>query len=151
MLLLGTTRLLIFKNFSCQHIYKEQKFSWMLRKSQILSTLHQFPSKMYITYLPSHIHTIFKRFSPPTCLLDFTFCPSSMFIPSNMFIRFCLFALPTLLFHPTRLLGTLEYLLDFRLMRSLDIFQPFFKFILNIVSIPICTRFVLICSKNWWN
>ena len=81
----------------------------MLRKSQILSTLHQFPSKMYITYLPSHIHTIFKRFSPPTCLLDFTFCPSSMFIPSNMFIRFCLFALPTLLFHPTRLLGTLEY------------------------------------------
>ena len=81
----------------------------MLRKCQILSTLHQFPSKMYITYLPSHIHTIFKRFSPPTCLLDFTFCPSSMFIPSNMFIRFCLFALPTLLFHPTRLLGTLEY------------------------------------------
>ena len=84
----------------------------MLRKSKILSTLHQFPSKMYFTYLPSHIHTIFKRFSPPTCLLDFTFCPSSMFIPSNMFIRFCLFALPTLLFHPTRLLGTLEYLLS---------------------------------------
>ena len=110
MLLLGTTRLLIFKNFSCQHIYSEQKFSWMLRKSQILSTLHQFPSKMYITYLPSHIHTIFKRFSPPTCLLDFTFCPSSMFIPSNMFIRFCLFALPTLLFHPTRLLRTQEYI-----------------------------------------
>ena len=82
----------------------------MLRKSQILSTLHQFPSKMYITYLPSHIHTIFNRFSPPTCLLDFTFCPSNIFIPSNMFIEFCLFALPTLLFHPTRLLGTLEYM-----------------------------------------
>ena len=113
MLLLGTTRLLIFKNFSCQHIYSEQKFSWMLRKSQILSTLHQFPSKLYITCLPSHIHTIFKRFSPPTCLLDFTFCPSSIFIPSNMFIRFCLFALPTLLFHPTRLLGTLEYLVSY--------------------------------------
>ena len=113
MLLLRTTHLLIFNNISYQHVYSEQKNCWILGKTNIFSTLHQFSylslknaSDMYPS---TNIHALFNRFAPSTCLLDFIFCPSNMFISSNMFINFCIFAPLTLLFHPTRLLGTLEY------------------------------------------
>ena len=45
---------------------------------------------------------------PQTCL-SFQDFPTNMLIPSNTFIRFFKIILPIRLFHPDRLLGTLEY------------------------------------------
>ena len=95
MLLLRTTRLLIFNNISYQHVYSEQKNCWILGKTNIFSTLHQFSylslknaSDMYPS---TNIHALFNRFAHSTCLLDFIFCPSNMFIPTNTYyyLHFC--------------------------------------------------------------
>ena len=38
--------------------------------------------------LSAHNHTLSYRFCSSTCLLNFTFCPSNIFIPYNTFIAF---------------------------------------------------------------
>ena len=94
MLLLGTTRLLVFNNFSCQYVYSELIFYWMLRTNLILSiwialsqTLHQFSYLSFKDFIPQHTFMLY--------LTDFT--PQHVYLISH-------FALPTCLFHPTCLL-----------------------------------------------
>ena len=61
-------------------------------------------SKMLLSKIPTNM------FIPSNMFIQFSSkFPANMFIPSNMIIRLSTFFLPTCLFHPTRLFGTLEY------------------------------------------
>ena len=116
MLLLGTTRLLIFKNFSFLHVFFLLHIHYFQSIWHILVLLrrklyfrHGFRPRKLISYEIYHIFSFLKHLFQHTCSLVFLHFPTYTFIPTYMFISFAKSFLPTRLFHPTRLFGTLEY------------------------------------------
>ena len=110
MLLLGTTSLLIFKNFSFLHTIS---FLHTLRISifwgnTAIFGIILFTKQLYFTPYPAN-YVYFNK-QALIYLFDFPDFPTYTFIPTYMIINSFKIFLPTCLFQPTRLFGTLEYL-----------------------------------------